>query len=189
MSVTSSREGGKERDSKKKNPWHMLYTQFLGGGSRTWGFMYMGVFIQNMPRFHSQTNPTRAPATLVYAGSFISSPITGPLFPLCCWMAFKTLIIAAVTSEWRACESGDQLVFFFFSTCLTLKNLLVFYSHAPGDLVFIDQRISLSDRCMWFKLFLILTQKLWNTHLSKVCNYKRHFIDLFIWNAHWTHNF
>lgn len=93
--------------------WLVERGDWGGWGSRTWGLMYMGVFIQNMPRFHSQTNPTRAPATLVYAGSFISSPITGPLFPLCCWMAFKTLIIAAVTSEWRACESGDQLVFFF----------------------------------------------------------------------------
>lgn len=123
----------------------------------------MCVFIHNTPRFHSQTNPTRAPATLVCAGSFISSPITGPLFPLWFWMGFKTLIIAAVTSEWRACESGDQLVFFLLllSTCLTPWNLHVFCSHTrrqchpallgfgEGDLAVIDRQTSLSHQCVW----------------------------------------
>ena len=68
---------------------------------RRGGYAYVCVFIHNTPRFHSQTDPTRAPAILVCAGSFISSPITGPLFPLWFWMGFKTLIIAAVTSERR----------------------------------------------------------------------------------------
>lgn len=63
------------------------------GGVRVYN---MCVFIHNTPRFHSQTNPTRAPATLVCAGSFISSPITGPLLPL--WMGFKSLRITTVTS-------------------------------------------------------------------------------------------
>lgn len=77
--------------------------------------MYMCVFTRNMPRFHSQIlNPTQAPATLVCAGSFISSAIAGPRFPLGFWTGFKTLIIAAATSQCRACESGDQLVSFFF---------------------------------------------------------------------------
>lgn len=68
---------------------------------RRGGYAYVCVFIHNTPRFHSQTDPTRAPAILVCAGSFISSPITGPLFPLWFWTGFKTLIIAAVTSERR----------------------------------------------------------------------------------------
>ena len=91
----------------------------------------MCVFIHNTPTFHSQTNSTRAPATLVCAGSFISSPITGPLFPLWFWMGFKSFIITTVTSERRACESGDQLVFFLLllSTCLTPWSLHVFHSH------------------------------------------------------------
>lgn len=113
----------------------------------------MCVFIHNTPRFHRQTNPTRAPATLVCAGSFISSSITGPRFPLWCWMGFKTLIIAAVTSEWRACESGDQLVFFFlllFSTCLTPWTLGVFSSHThrqcyPALLRFGEGDLSITD--------------------------------------------
>lgn len=94
-------------------------------------YIYMCVFIHNTPRFHSQTNPSRAPAMLVCAGNFISSPITGPLFPFCCWMGFKSLIITTVTSERRACESGDQLVFFLLllSTCLTSWSLHVFHSH------------------------------------------------------------
>lgn len=73
----------------------------------------------------------RAPATLVCTGSFISSPITGPLFPLLFWMGFRSLIITTVTSDWRACESGDQLVFFllFLSACLTPRSLRVFHSH------------------------------------------------------------
>lgn len=92
------------------------------GGGRVRVYIYVCVFIHNTPRFHSQTSPGQAPATLVYAGSFISSPITGPWFPLWCWTGFKTLIITTVTSERRACESGDQLVGFFpqlLSTCLT----------------------------------------------------------------------
>ena len=107
--------------------------------------------------------PARAPATLVCAGSFISSPITGPLFPLWSWMGFKSLIIAAVTSERRACESGDQLVFFLLllSTCLTPRSLHVFHSHThrqchpalpgfgEGDLAVTDWQTSLSRLCVW----------------------------------------
>lgn len=90
--------------------------------------MYMCVFTRNMPRFHSLMNPTQAPATLVCAGSFISSAIAGPRLPPGFWTAFKTLIIAAATSEWRACESGDQLVsFFFFSLSMSLSH---FFPHA-----------------------------------------------------------
>jgi len=49
----------------------------------------------------------QAPATLVCTGSFISSPIAGPLFPFCLWIGFKSLIITTVASEesmwkWRA---------------------------------------------------------------------------------------
>lgn len=123
----------------------------------------MCVFIHNAPRFHSQTNPTRAPATLVCAGSFISSPITGPLFPLWVWMGFKCFIITTVTSECGACESGDQLVFslLLLSTCLTPWSLHVFHSHThrqchpallgfgEGDLAVTDWQTSLSRRCVW----------------------------------------
>lgn len=85
------------------------------------------VFIHNTPRIHSQTNPSRAPATLVCAGSFISSP-SQDLFPLCFWTGFKSLIIAAVTSERRPRESGDQLVFCSSSMCLQNLHVCVFNS-------------------------------------------------------------
>lgn len=131
--------------------------------------MYMCVFTRNMPRFHSQMNPTQAPATLVCAGSFISSAIAGPRFPLGFWTAFKTLIIAGATSEWRACESGDQLVGFFslslsptsFHTPDNMEPSCLHRAHprtpsprAPGfwgDLTAAgwQQQRPLSHRCVW----------------------------------------
>lgn len=104
-------------------------------GSFGVGVLHICVFIHNTPRFHSQMNPTRAPATLVCAGSFISSPITGPLFPLWFWMGFKSLIITTVTSEWRACESGDQLgvSFSYSSPHVWHHGAVMFFIHTPTD--------------------------------------------------------
>lgn len=63
-------------------------------------FMYMCVFTRNMPRFHSQMNLTQAPAALVCAGSFISSPYhRTSISSLVPGRLSKTLIIAAATSE------------------------------------------------------------------------------------------
>lgn len=133
---------------------------------RRGGYAYVCVFIHNTPRFHSQTDPTRAPAILVCAGSFISSPITGPLFPLWFWTGFKTLIIAAVTSERREHVKVETSWCFFpllLSTCLTPRSLRCFSLTHPqtmppcapgfgeGDLAVTGWQTSLSRRCVWAK--------------------------------------
>lgn len=85
----------------------------LGRGVVGWvgeGVAKMCVFIHNRPRYHSQANPNWAPATLVSTESFISSPISGPLFPLGFWIGFKTFTITTVTGEQRACETEDRLI-------------------------------------------------------------------------------
>lgn len=63
------------------------------------------VFLHNMPKFHRK-NEYEYFSAFVCAGSFISSPIAGTLFPLCLWISFKSLIITTVTSgesmwKWR----------------------------------------------------------------------------------------
>lgn len=104
--------------------------------------VYTCMFIHNTPRIQSQTNPTQAPAIHVCAGSFISSATSRPPLPFCFWKGFKTFIITTVTTEWRACESGEQLVFFPCSSPHVWHHeAFVFFIHTPTDNATLHSRV------------------------------------------------
>lgn len=106
-------------------------TTFIFGkeGVLMFGFMYVRVYTHHakIPQPDESQLPGISQHSSVQEVSY-PSHIAGTLFPL--WKRFKTLRNTTVTSQWRACESGDQLVFFLLllSKCLTL----VFFIHTPA---------------------------------------------------------